>query len=285
LTASKNPQRKHFGALLGGVEHIPFPYAYRCGYGHTPETCGSEILELLEQQMFKRLFAPEEIAAIIIEPIQGEGGFVPAPAFFLQELQAICNRHGIMLIVDEVQSGMGRTGKWWAYEHAGIEPDILCTAKGIASGMPLSAFVAKESVMTWKKGSHGTTYGGNPVCIASALATMDLIEGGYMENARKMGDYIFGRINDWPSRFKIVGDVRGKGLMIGIEIVRDQKTKEKSVTLRDAVIDKAFRKGLLLLSAGENSIRVSPPLLIDQEQADFAIQTLESCFREAEKAI
>jgi 4-aminobutyrate aminotransferase len=139
--------------------------------------------------------------------------------------------------------------------------------------------------MTWKKGSHGTTYGGNPVCIASALATMDLIEGGYMENARKIGDYIFGRINDWPSQFKIVGDVRGKGLMIGIEIVRDQKTKEKSVTLRDAVIDKAFRKGLLLLSAGENSIRVSPPLLIDQEQADFAIQTLEDCFREAEKTI
>jgi 4-aminobutyrate aminotransferase len=285
LTASKNTQRKHFGALLGGVEHIPFPYAYRCAHGHTNETCGSEILELLEQQMFKRLFAPEEIAAIIIEPIQGEGGFVPAPAFFLQELQRICNRHGIMLIVDEVQSGMGRTGKWWSYEHAGIEPDILCTAKGIASGMPLSAFIAKESVMTWKKGSHGTTYGGNPVCIASALATMDLIEGGYMENARKMGDYIFGRINDWPNRFKVVGDVRGKGLMIGIEIVRDQKTKEKSVDLRDAIINKAFNKGLLLLSAGENSIRVSPPLLIDQEQADFAIKTLEDCFREAEKSI
>src|SRR4030088_2385800 len=135
LTASKNTQRKNFGTLLGGVEHIPFPYAYRCAHGHTPETCGTEILELLEQQMFKRLFAPEEIAAIIIEPIQGEGGFVPAPAFFLQELQPLCNRHGITLMVDEVQSGMGRTGRWWSYEHAGIEPDILCTAKGIASGM------------------------------------------------------------------------------------------------------------------------------------------------------
>jgi len=283
LTASKNTQRKNFGALLGGVEHIPFPYAYRCAHGHTPETCGSEILEHLEQQMFKRLFAPEEIAAIIIEPIQGEGGFVPAPAFFLQELQRICNRHGIMLIVDEVQAGMGRTGKWWSYEHAGIEPDILCTAKGIASGMPLSAFIAKESVMTWKKGSHGSTYGGNPVCIAAALATMDLIEGGYMENARKMGDYIFGHIQDWPQRFKVVGDVRGKGLMIGIEIVRDQKTKEKAADLRDAVIGGAFHKGLLLLSAGENSIRVSPPLLIDEEQADLAVRTLEDCFREAEK--
>jgi 4-aminobutyrate aminotransferase len=285
LTASKSTQRKNFGALLGGVEHIPFPYAYRCAHGHTVETCGTEILEHLEQQMFKRLFAPEEIAAIIIEPIQGEGGFVPAPAFFLQELQRICNRHGIMLIVDEVQSGMGRTGKWWSYEHAGIEPDILCTAKGIASGMPLSAFIAKESVMTWTKGAHGTTYGGNPVCIASAMATMDLIEGGYMENARKMGDYIFGRTSDWPKRFKVVGDVRGKGLMIGIEIVRDQKTKEKAADLRDAVIQGAFHKGLLLLSSGENSIRVSPPLLIDEEQADFAVRTLEDCFREAEKNI
>jgi 4-aminobutyrate aminotransferase len=283
LTASKNTQRKNFGALLGGVEHIPFPYAYRCPHGHTPETCGSEILEFLEQQMFKRLFAPEEIAAIIIEPIQGEGGFVPAPAFFLQELQRITNRHGIMLIVDEVQSGMGRTGKWWSYEHAGIEPDILCTAKGIASGMPLSAFIAKESVMTWKPGSHGSTYGGNPVCIASAIATMDLIEGGYMENARTLGEYIFGRIQDWPQRFKVVGDVRGKGLMIGIEIVRDQKTKEKAAGLRDEVIQSAFHKGLLVLSAGENSIRVSPPLLIDEEQADFAISTLEDSFRAAEK--
>ena len=285
LTASKNTQRKNFGALLGGVEHIPFPYSYRCAHGHTAETCGSEILEFLEQQMFKQLFAPEEIAAIIIEPIQGEGGFVPAPAFFLQELQRICNCHGIMLIVDEVQSGMGRTGKWWSYEHAGIEPDILCTAKGIASGMPLSAIIAKESVMTWKKGSHGSTYGGNPVCIAAAMATMDLIESVYMENARKMGDYIFGRIQDWPQRFRVVGDVRGKGLMIGIEIVRDQKTKEKAADLRDAVIGGAFHKGLLLLSAGENSIRVSPPLLIDEEQADFAVRTLEECFREAEKKI
>src|SRR5947209_9628084 len=285
LTASKSTQRKNFGTLLGGVEHIPFPYAYRCAHGHTSETCGTEILELLEQQMFKRLFAPEEIAAIIIEPIQGEGGFIPAPAFFLQELQRICNRHGIMLIVDEVQSGVGRTGKWWAYEHAGIEPDIVCIAKGIASGMPLSAFVAKESVMTWKKGSHGTTYGGNPVCIASAMATLDLIENGYMENARKMGDYIFGRINAWPQRFRVVGDVRGKGLMIGIEIVRDRKTKEKAADLRDVVIQGAFHKGLLVLSSGENSIRISPPLLIDEEQADFAVRTLEDCFREAEKSI
>src|SRR6202022_1347749 len=205
LTASKSTQRKHFASLPGGGEHIPFPYAYRCDLGHTKETCGGEIIELLEQQIFKRLFAPEEVAAIIVEPIQGEGGFVPAPLFFLQELQRLCNKHGIMLILDEVQSGMGRTGKLWAYDHAGITPDIVLTAKGIASGMPISAFIAKESVMQWKSGSHGTTYGGNPVCVAAALATLNLIQGGLMANAEKMGNYIFSKIGDWPKRFRIVG--------------------------------------------------------------------------------
>src|SRR6266702_4251021 len=285
LTASKSTQRKGFGALLGGVEHIPYPYAYRCAHGHTAETCGAEILETLENQIFKRLFDPTEVAGIIIEPIQGEGGYVPAPKFFLQELQRICRQHGIMLIMDEVQSGMGRTGKWWAYEHAGIEPDIVCAAKGIASGMPLGAIVAKESVMRWKPGSHGTTFGGNPVCIAAALATMDLIESEYMENARRMGDYLFGRLANWTKNFKIVGDVRGRGLMIGIEIVRDQRTKEKAADLRNDIVNLAFRKGLLVLGTGENSVRLSPPLLIDQEQADFAVRTLEECFREVEKKL
>jgi 4-aminobutyrate aminotransferase len=285
LTASKATQRKGFGALLGGVEHIPYPYAYRCALGHGPETCGEEILETLENQVFKRLFDPTEVAGIIIEPIQGEGGYVPAPKFFLQELQRICRQHGIMLITDEVQSGMGRTGKWWAFEHAGIEPDIITSAKGIASGMPLGAIIARSSVMNWKPGSHGTTFGGNPVCLAASLATMDLIEGGLMENARKMGKYIFERTADWTSKFKIVGDVRGKGLMVGIELVRDQGTKERAADLRNSIVDRAFHKGLLVLGAGENTLRLSPPLLIDEEQADFAVQTLEACIREAETTI
>lgn len=285
LTASKATQRKGFGALLSGVEHIPYPYAYRCAHNHTAETCGAEILEQLEGQIFKRLFDPEDVAGIIIEPIQGEGGYVPAPKFFLQELQRICRQHGIMLIVDEVQSGMGRTGKWWASEHAGIEPDILCSAKGIASGMPLGAIIAKESVMTWKPGSHGTTFGGNPVCIAAALATMELIETQYMANARRMGEYIFGRTAQWTKEFRIVGDVRGRGLMIGIEIVRDQRTKEKATDLRNAIVDRAFYKGLCVLGAGENSIRLSPPLLIDEEQAELALRILEECFEYAEKKI
>jgi 4-aminobutyrate aminotransferase len=285
LTASKATQRKGFGALLSGVEHIPYPYAYRCALGHGPETCGEEILELLEHQLFKRMFDPSEVAGIVIEPIQGEGGYVPAPKFFLQELQRICRQHGILLIMDEVQSGMGRTGKWWACDHAGIEPDILCTAKGIASGMPLGAIIARSSVMSWKPGSHGTTFGGNPVCLAAALATMGLIEGGYMENARKMGDYIFQRTADWTKKFRIVGDVRGKGLMIGIEVVRDQRTKERAADLRNAIVEAAFHKGLLVLGAGENTFRLSPPLLIDEEQADFAVRTLEECLQTVEKKI
>ena len=284
LTASKNTQRKHFGTLLGGVEHIPYPYAYRCAYGHTQENCGGEVIEVMEQQVFKRLFAPEEVAAIIVEPIQGEGGFIPAPLSFLQELQRICNEYGILLIMDEVQAGMGRTGKMWAYDHAAVTPDIVLTAKGIASGMPISAFIAKESVMQWKPGSHGTTYGGNPVCVAAALATLDLIEGGLMANAKKLGDYIFCKINDWPKRFRIVGDVRGKGLMVGVEIVRDQKTKERAKELRDKVVVNAFRRGLLTLGSGENSIRMSPPLIIDEEQADCAIRIMEEAIGEAEKS-
>jgi 4-aminobutyrate aminotransferase len=203
----------------------------------------------------------------------------------LQELQRVCNQHGIMLIMDEVQAGMGRTGKMWAYDHAGVTPDIVLTAKGIASGMPISAFIAKESVMHWKPGSHGTTYGGNPVCVAAALATLDLIQGGLMANAKKVGDYIFGKISDWPQRFKIVGDVRGKGLMIGIEIVRDRATKKADKDLRDAVILNAFHKGLLTLGSGENSIRVSPPLIIDEEQADCAIRILEESLSAAEKTL
>ena len=285
LTASKSTQRKNFGALLGGVEHIPYPYAYRCALGHGPETCGEEILETLENQIFKRLFDPTEVAGIIIEPIQGEGGYVPAPKFFLQELQRICRQHGIMLICDEVQSGMGRTGKMWAHEYAGIEPDILCSAKGIASGMPLGAIIARSSVMNWKPGSHGTTFGGNPVCLAAAIATLDLLEGGLVANAKKIGDYIFAKTADWTKKFKIVGDVRGRGLMIGIEIVRDQRTKERAADLRNAIVDMAFHKGLLILGAGENTLRLSPPLVIDEEQADFAVRTLEECIREAEKKI
>ena len=285
LTASKAVQRKGFGALLAGVFHIPYPNSYRCPHGNpSPCTC-VESATYLEREIFKRLVDPEEVAAIFIEPIQGEGGYVPAPKEFLVELQRICRKHGILLVCDEVQSGMGRTGKWWASEHAGIEPDILCVAKGIASGMPLSATIARASLMDWKPGAHASTFGGNPVCVAAALATMDLLETQYIENARRIGAFLMGRMADWPARHRIVGDVRGKGLMIGVEIVRDQKTKERAGDLREAIVDRAFEKGVLLLGAGENTIRIAPPLIVDEEQAAFAAQTLEACISDLEKSV
>jgi 4-aminobutyrate aminotransferase len=283
LTASKAIQRKGFGALLAGVFHIPYPNPYRCPYGNPSPCACVESATVLERDTFKRLVDPEEVAAVFIEPIQGEGGYVPAPKEFFQELQRICRKHGILLVCDEVQSGMGRTGKWWACEHVGIEPDILCVAKGIASGMPLSATIARASLMDWKPGAHASTFGGNPVSIAAALATMDLLESQYIENARRVGEFLMGRMADWPARHRIVGDVRGKGLMIGVEIVRDQKTKERAGDLREAIVDRAFEKGLLLLGAGENTVRIAPPLVIDEEQADFATRTLEACINEAEK--
>ena len=282
LTASKAVQRKGFGALLPGIFHIPYPNSYRCPYGN-PSPCDCvEAATFLEDDIFKRIVDPEEVAAVFIEPIQGEGGYVPASKKFLLELQRICRKYGILLVCDEVQSGMGRTGKWWAGDHSGIEPDILCVAKGIASGMPLSATIARASLMDWKPGAHASTFGGNPVCVAAALATMDLLETQYIGNARRVGEYLFRRMADWPARHKIVGDVRGQGLMIGVEIVRDQKTKERAHDYRETIVSRAFTKGLLLLGAGENTIRIAPPLTIDEEQADFAARTLEECIREVE---
>jgi 4-aminobutyrate aminotransferase len=282
LTASKAVQRKGFGTLLAGVFHIPYPNSYRCPYGNpSPCTC-VESATFLETEIFKRLVDPSEVAAVFVEPIQGEGGYIPAPKEFLIELQRICRKHGILLVADEVQSGMGRTGKWWAGDHAGLEPDILCVAKGIASGMPLSATIARASLMDWKPGAHASTFGGNPVSVAAALATIDLLETKYIENARRAGEFLMDRMADWPVCHKIVGDVRGKGLMIGVEIVRDKKTKERAGDLREAIVNRAFEKGLLLLGAGENTIRVAPPLMIDEEQADFAARTLEQCIAEVE---
>ena len=285
LTSSKAVQRKGFGTLLGGVFHVPYAYSYRCPYGLKSEECCTECAAVLERELFKKIVAPEEVAAIFVEPIQGEGGYVPAPPEFLLDLQRICRKYGILLVSDEVQCGMGRTGKWWAGDHAGLEPDIVCVAKGIASGMPLGAVIARESIMDWKPGAHASTFGGNPVCVAAALATIDLIEKKYMENARRMGEFILGRIANWRERHRTVGDIRGMGLMLAVEIVLDQKTKERAHDLRDKIVDLAFAKGVLLLGAGENTIRLAPPLVIDEEQADFAVRTLDACISEAEKSL
>ena len=285
LTASKAVQRKHFGALLAGVFHAPYPDTYRGAYGVRPEDAAADTLAHIEGELFKRLVDPEDVAAIFIEPIQGEGGYVPAPAEFLQGLEKICRRHGILLAVDEVQSGMGRTGKWWASDHAGIEPDIVCTAKGIASGMPLGAVIAKADVMDWKPGAHASTFGGNPVAVAASLATLDLLDRELMANAARVGEFIFCETAGWIERHKSVGDIRGKGLMIGIEFVRDKKTKERAPEVRNRVIQAAFHKGLLVLGAGENTLRLAPPLIVDEEQAEFAVRTLDACITEVEKSI
>jgi 4-aminobutyrate aminotransferase len=285
LTASRSIQRKGFGTLLSGVFHMPFPDTYRGTYGIRPEFASADCLSYLENELFRRRVDPEEVAGIFIEPIQGEGGYLPAPADFLQGLQRICRKYGILFVADEVQSGMGRTGKWWASDHAGIEPDIICTAKGIASGMPLSAMIARADVMNWAPGAHASTFGGNPVCIAASLATLGLLERQYMANAAHMGDYIMKRTADWREKHKIVGEVRGKGLMIGIEFVRDQKTKEKATDLRNKLVHIAFHKGLLVLGSGDTTLRLCPPLLIDEAQADFALNTLEACITEVERSL
>jgi len=278
LTASKAVQRKGFGSLIPGVFHAPYPDPYR---GVTSEHC----IDFIQNELFKRLVDPTDVAAIFVEPVQGEGGYISAPPEFLLELQRIARQHGIMLVADEVQCGMGRTGKWWASDYAGIEPDMICVAKGIASGMPLCAVIARESVMDWKPGAHASTFGGNPVCIAAALATIKLIESKYMQNAARMGEFLLKRMADWPSKHKIVGDVRGRGLMIGVELVLDRETKERAHDLRDKVVDLAFEKGVLLLGAGENTVRIAPPLLIDQKQAEFAANTLEDCITTVENGL
>ncbi len=277
LTASKSVQRRGFGPLVPGATHIPFAYCYRCAYGKRPESCSVECARVLEDSLFKSLVPAEEVAAIVLEPVQGEGGYVVPPQKFLDELCEIARRHGILLICDEVQSGMGRTGKFWASEHLGLAPDILAAAKGIASGLPLGAVIARADLMQWKPGAHASTFGGNPVSVEAALVTIELLEQELLDNASRMGARMMERMSAWPKQFPQVGDVRGLGLMLGIELVTDQQTRNKAPELRARVVQEAFEKGLLVLGAGENCIRLSPPLTITASQADFAMDTLESC--------
>lgn len=280
LTASKNVQKKGFAPFVPGVHNVPYPNCYRCPYGKTVDDCAVDCVKYIEDVVMKHVAPPQEVAAIFFEPVQGEGGYLVPPKKFVDELQALCRRHGIILVFDEVQSGMGRTGRMFAAEHFGATPDIMTIAKGIASGLPISATVARADIMSWKPGAHASTFGGNPVAIAAALTTIELLEAELMENAARVGAHIMDRIRDWPSRFPNVGDVRGLGLMIGIEFVRDQQTKERAPELRNKVEYMAFERGLLVLGAGENTLRLCPPLVITKDQADFAVDTLEECIRE-----
>lgn len=279
LTSSKPQQRRRFGPMVPGVTHVPFPNPFRAPEGVDKTSWAVEHARFIEEKLFKTTLPPEEVAAIFVEPIQGEGGYVVAPSEFMQELRAICDRHGILLVADEVQAGAGRTGKWWAIEHTGVEPDIVCMAKGIASGMPLGVTMTKAHIMDWVPGSHASTFGGNPVCIAAALATMDVLEREAIKNAETVGKYIMDRLADWPKRYDIVGDIRGRGLMIGVDLVKDKKTKSPAGQERDRVVDIAFEHGILYLGAGESAIRIAPPLIVSREQAEVAIDILEEAIK------
>lgn len=285
LTASKPQQKRRFSPLLPGVTHVRYPYAYRgCTGGPQEEEAFSMgCARYIEEKLFKTIVPPEEVAAIFVEPIQGEGGYVVAPDNFLRELRAICNRHGILLVADEVQSGAGRTGKWWAIEHSGVEPDIVCMAKGIASGMPLGVCMSRADIMDWVPGSHASTFGGNPVSIAAALATVNVLEREGIANASRVGDMMMERLEGWKHTHPMVGDVRGRGLMIGVELVKDKATREPAGALRNRVEALAFERGLMVLGCGECSIRLCPPLIINEQQATVALDILEDALTTAEK--
>jgi 4-aminobutyrate aminotransferase len=280
LTASKPQQRRRFSPLMPGVTHVPYPDLYRGRKDaiQDADTFALNCARFIEEKLFKTTLPPEEVAAIFVEPVQGEGGYVVAPTIFMQELRRICDQHGIMLVLDEVQSGIGRTGKWWAVEHTGVEPDMVCMAKGLASGMPLGITMTRSEIMDWVPGSHASTFGGNPVCIAAALATLDVIEKeDLLKHTTEVGAHMLKRMSTWPAKLKLVGDVRGLGLMIGVDIVKDKATKEYGSAERDLIIERAFERGILFLGCGPSTIRICPPLVVTKEEADVALDVLEEC--------
>jgi len=286
FTASKSKYHRGFYPLMSGVTHVPYPDPYRPILQSLPgEDYGETVVRYIEEQIFNRMHAPEEFAGILVEPIQGEGGYVvPSPGFF-PALRRLCDRYGILLIADEVQSGVGRTGKWWAMEHFGVEPDIVCSAKGIASGVPLGAMIARASVVTWPAGAHGNTYGGNPIACAASLATLDLIENGFLANASEMGEYILDALEEIQMRHPHIGQVRGKGMMIGVELVKDRTTKEPFVDLRNRTEQLCFQNGLLIMGCGQSTLRMAPPLNTSRGEADEALGIFESALTEAERQI
>ncbi len=283
LTASKSLYRNGFEPLVPGVTHVPYAYCYRCHYNLTYPACNLACVDAIEETWFARTLPPEQVAAIFVEPVQGEGGYIVPPPGWLNKLRALCDKYGILLVADEVQSGIGRTGRMFAAEHWGVEPDILCLAKALASGMPLSAIVAREAVMNWPSGAHGSTFGGNPVCCAAAQATLDVIEEeGLLENANAVGAWMMGALRELAEESRLIGDVRGLGLMIGVELVKDRVTKERAREETEAVVQACFRRGLLLLPCGPNSIRFSPPLIITQAQAEEALSIFADALAEVE---
>lgn len=278
LTASKTVQRRGFSPLIPQVSHVEYPNTYR-NDNLSGEECIEKTFAQIEQ-LFARVVSPDEVAAFVVEPIQGEGGYLTPPFDFLVRLQQLAEKHGILLVADEVQSGMGRTGRMFACDHYGVEPDIICLAKGLASGMPLGAIIAKESVMNWPLGSHASTFGGNPVACVAALETIALLEEELIANAETQGEWLLDQFEAMKPRHKWIGDVRGKGLMIGVELVKSRTSKEPAVAARDEIVQRAFTKGLLLLGCGKNTIRFCPPLVVSRKQCETAVRIFEECLHE-----
>jgi len=276
FTASKPIHRQSFFPAIPPVTHVPFPDPYRPMFSDFDKDQGLAVVRYIEEVIFARKICPDEVAGILVEPIQGEGGYIVPPPSFFPALRALCDRYNILLILDEVQRGMGRTGKWFAIEHEGVEPDIIALAKGIASGMPLGAMVARKSLMTWPSGAHASTFGGNPVSCAAALATLRLLEDGMMDNAAAMGEYMMSRLREMMPRHPCIGEVRGRGLMVGVEIVHDRETRARAPELRSQIVNHAFHAGLLLLGAGPNAIRMIPPLNVSREHVDEALAIFDA---------
>ena len=279
LTSSKRAQRLGFMRQALDVVHIPYPNKFRHFATDMPtdeETITRDVISWLENRVFQTTTPPEEVAGIVLEAVQGEGGYIPAPTAFVKELRRICDQYGIMLIVDEVQSGMGRTGKMFAIDHSGVRPDIMCLAKGLGSGMPIGACVARDDVMDWHKGAHASTFGGNPVALTAAIKTIELLQGGMIDNARDVGAYLEAGLKKLQDKHDCIGDVRGLGMMLGVEFVTDKKTLKPDPELRDRIEMECYKRGLIILGCGGNSIRWSPPLILAKEHVDVALEIFDA---------
>jgi 4-aminobutyrate aminotransferase len=283
LTASKVVQRRGFGPLMSGVYHAPYPDPYR--FNGSADACAEASLSFIRDQIFVNLSAPDEVAAVVVEPIQGEGGYITPPKAFLRGLRELTKQHGILLVLDEVQSGMGRTGRMFAAEHFDVRGDIVNIAKGIASGLPLGVTCARRDVMTWPPGAHASTFGGNPVACAAALTTIRLLKEQYMQNAALVGEHLMKGLRALADKYALIGDVRGMGLMIGVEFVRDRRTKERAPEERNALVQAMFRRGVLILGAGRNAVRFAPPLVLTIEQADAALRVFDASMAEVTQAL
>jgi 4-aminobutyrate aminotransferase len=284
FTASKPTQRRFYFPLMPGVTHVPYPYCYRCPFKQTYPDCHYWCIDFIDEFVLQKYVPSEDVAAILFEPIQGEGGYIVPPPEYFQRLKKLADKYGLLLIDDEVQAGTGRTGKWFAIEHWSVEPDILCAAKALASGLPLGATIAKAKIMDWTGGSHASTFGGNPLSCAAAMSVIEIIkEEKLLENATKQGAYILKRLEELKEESSIIGDVRGKGLMIGMEIVANKEDKKPAPDKASEIIMRSWRRGVAVITCGVSTIRIAPPLNIDRDLVDSALDIIEDVVKEVER--